>query len=341
MRRPPVTVTRPSSSDVGQAPRAATTGDQAAKAGDGNPAQVASHTAQSAELGVLSLHFEGGRCRVNCPFCYLGKRAGTPNVGFDEELVGAAIAELPYREVAVALSEPIEPVLPLLERLADIANRRGKPIALTTTMAVAMALPAAILGRIQRINLSVDPFKGQLDGPAGQVAPDEVATVLKAVRGRAQLEHVLIVTLSTPRFAEQLWDGRLAELLALPEVDRVALNALKPPPPWCDRKFWLRALQRIGPILREHLDRRLFLDCYVAARILNIGGCPARPDLSPASTEESGYLQLGRSAVARGAVAFRSCVYQPAADFVVRDAHDLQNRLRDFTPPQVCPFPIH
>jgi hypothetical protein len=289
----------------------------------------------------LSIHFEGGRCRVNCPFCYLGKRAGTPNVGFDEELVSAAIAELPYREVAIALSEPVEPVLPLLEQLARIANRRQKPVALTTTMAVAMALPAAVLGRIQRLNLSVDPFKGQLDGPAGQVEPDEVATVLKTVRARAQLEHVLIVTLSTPRFAEQLWQGRLGTLLALPEVDRLALNALKPPPPWCDRAFWLRALQRIGPLLREHLDRRLFLDCYVAARILGLGGCPARPDLSPASTEEAGPLRIGRAAPSGGAVAFRSCVYQPSADFIVRDSQDLQTRLQGFTPPEVCPFPIH
>ena len=363
MRQPHVTVTRPSGSDVGSNPHAATGGDQGAEAGAAADieAHTGVHTDQAdradladradradradpslggAQLGVLSLHFEGGRCRVNCPFCYLGKRAGTASAGLDEELVSAAIAELPYREVAVALSEPVEPVLPLLERLAGIANGRGKPVALTTTMAVAMALPQAVLARIQRLNLSVDPFKGQLDGPAGQVEPAEVAAVLKAVRGRAQLEHVLIVTLSTPRFAEQLWAGRLGELLSIPEVDRVALNALKPPPPWCDRKFWLGALHRIRPLLREHLDRRLFLDCYVAARILGIGGCPARPDLSPASAEEAGYVQLGRAAPSGSAVAFRSCVYQPSADFVVRDSTNLKARLRGFTPPAVCPFPI-
>ena len=340
MRRPHVTVTQPRSSHVGSAPHAATASDLDVKTGNAGPEAAAASPAHSAGLGVLSIHFEGGRCRVNCPFCYLGKRAGTPNVGFDEELVAAAIAELPYREVAVALSEPVEPVLPLLMRLASLANQRHKPVALTTTMAVAMALPEEVLARIQRINLSVDPFKGQLAGPGGQVEPDEVAAVLKAVRARAQIEHVLIVTLSTPRFAEQLFAGRLAELLLIPEVDRVALNALKPPPPWCDRAFWLGALHRLRPLLREHLDRRLFLDCYVAARILGIGGCPARPDLSPASVEESGYRQLGRAAPAGGAVAFRSCVYQPAADFIVRDSRDLQARLVGFTPPEVCPFPI-
>ena len=128
--------------------------------------------------------------------------------------------------------------------------------------------------------------------------------------------------------------------LALPSVDRVALNALKPPPPFCDRRFWLQALQRLGPLLREHLDRRLFLDCYVAARILGLGGCPARPDLSPASTTE--YTQIGRKpAASPGAAAeFRSCVYQPAADFVIDRSDELSARLQSFTPPAVCPFPI-
>lgn len=303
----------------------------------------------AARLGVLSIHFEGGRCRVSCPFCYLGKRAGTalpPPLGETGDgtflaLVTAAIEELPYSEVAVALSEPVEPALPVLMRLAAAAARRGRPMALTTTIAVAMALPAAVLGLFARLNLSVDPFKGQLEGPAGQVAAAEVQAVLAAVRARARLEHVLIVTLSTPRFAQQLWGGLLGELLALPAVDRVALNALKPPPPWCDRAFWLQALHRIRPLLREHLDRRLFLDCYVAARILGLGGCPARPDLSPASAEESHLIQLGRGANPIGAaVAFRACVYQPAADFVVRSSADLQHRLHDFTAPARCPFPI-
>jgi len=104
-------------------------------------------------------------------------------------------------------------------------------------------------------------------------------------------------------------------------VDRVALNALKPPPPWCDRAFWLRTCARIAPLLAEHLDRRLFLDCYVAARILQLGGCPARPDVSP-----------GRE--------FRSCVYQAAPDFRFATVGELAERLANFTAPAVCPFPI-
>lgn len=367
MRRIRFTVNGQQGSDVGQTPHSATDaaeppgpfGDRQLEAdnkrsqdldlGGGGP----SPRAQPARLGVLSLHFEGGRCRINCPFCYLGKRAGTalpPPFGesMDVDVAGAyeallttALAELPYSEVAVALSEPVEPVLPVLTRLSAVAARRQRPLALTTTVAVAMALPAAVLGQFARLNLSIDPFKGQLQGPAGQVSAAEVASVLAAVRARARLEHVLIVTLSTPRFAQQLWDGLLTELVALPEVDRVALNALKPPPPWCDRAFWLAALHRIRPLLREHLDRRLFLDCYVAARILGIGGCPARPDLSPASAEESALVQLGRGAnLGSAALAFRACVYQPAADFVVRSGADLQRRLHNFTAPASCPFPI-
>ena len=140
----------------------------------------------AARLGVLSIHFEGGRCRVNCPFCYLGKRAGTalpPPLGETGDgtflaLVTAAVEELPYSEVAVALSEPVEPALPVVMRLAAAAARRARPMALTTTIAVAMALPAAVLGLFARLNLSVDPFKGQLEGPGGQVAAAEVQAVL-------------------------------------------------------------------------------------------------------------------------------------------------------------------
>jgi hypothetical protein len=104
-------------------------------------------------------------------------------------------------------------------------------------------------------------------------------------------------------------------------VARVALSALKPPPPWCDRAFWLRALARLAPLLDEHLDRRLFLDCYVAARILRLGDCPARPDVSPGN-------------------AFRACVYQPAEDFRFATVDELARRLERFEAPRVCPFPI-
>lgn len=293
-------------------------------------------------LGVLSVHFEGGRCRVACPFCYLGERAGvSEHTLLDSEgLVREALHRLPYRELAIALSEPIEPVLPLLERLVMTASERGKLVAITTTLAVAQELPAAVLRGVGRLNLSIDPWKATGDGKVAgraaagqQVAASEVQSVLRRIpRGPdgQKPERVLIVTLSTQRFAEQVRDGLLAELLALPEADRVALNALKPPPPWCDRAFWMRTLNGLRPLLREHLDRRLFLDCYVAARLLGIGGCPARPDLSPAPAP----------GFAPEAIAFRGCVYQREPDFVTTSADDLVARLRGFTPPERCPFPI-
>jgi hypothetical protein len=295
-------------------------------------------------LGVLSVHFEGGRCRVACPFCYLGERAGVSDHTLldSEGLVREALHRLPYRELAIALSEPIEPVLPLLERLVRTASDRGKLVAITTTLAVAQELPAPVLRGTGRLNLSIDPWKatgdGRVSGRAAsgqQVTAAEVQAVLRRipeVPDRSRPERVLIVTLSTQRFAEQVRDGLLAELLALPEVDRVALNALKPPPPWCDRAFWMRTLSSLRPLLREHLDRRLFLDCYVAARLLGIGGCPARPDLSPAPASAS--------ASASGAIAFRGCVYQREPDFVTASADELVARLRGFTPPERCPFPI-
>lgn len=323
----------------------------------GDPGSENAHAAGvgAGSLGVLSVHFEGGRCRVACPFCYLGERAGVSdhNLLQSEGLVREALHRLPYRELAIALSEPVEPVLPLLDRLVQTAAERGKLVAITTTLAVAQELPAEVLRSVGRLNLSIDPWKATGDGKAAgraaagqQVAAAEVQAVLRRIPkeppgppgppgpGAQRPERVLIVTLSTQRFAEQVSDGLLAELLALPEVDRVALNALKPPPPWCDRAFWLRTLNGLRPLLREHLDRRLFLDCYVAARLLGIGGCPARPDLSPAP--ELAPLR----AAAPGAIAFRGCVYQREPDFVTASADDLVARLRGFTPPERCPFPI-
>jgi hypothetical protein len=267
---------------------------------------------------VLSIHFDGGRCRVACPFCYLGQREGEPRTGLPLDLIGDALRRLSYREVAVALSEPVDEVLPALPRLAQAAA--GRLFSVTTTVAVATALPADVLELIGRLNLSVDPFKGPVEAA-------RVAGAVAEVRRRTRAEIVLIVTLNTRRFARTLFaGGLLKELIAIPAVDKVALNAVKPPPGWCDRRFWLGALAQIGPLLREHLDRRLFLDCYVAARILHIGGCPARPDLSPDSQD--------------GRVAFRGCVYQPAPDFTVESGAELAERLVPFEAPAACPFPI-
>ncbi|MCS6913097.1 MAG: hypothetical protein RMK29_01755 [Myxococcales bacterium] len=281
-------------------------------------------SAEGQGLGVLSVHLDGGRCRVGCPFCYLGRRTGRATGGLDVDLLDQMLATLPYREIALALSEPVEPVLPVLERIARTAAARGRLLAVTTTPQVVAALPPGSLTGVGRLSLSLDPWKGPEKGLLdGAWAARAAATARAAYSG----EIVLIVTLSTRQFAQQLLDGLLGELLALAEVDRVALNAVKPPPPWCNRRFWLFALSRIAPLLRQHLDRRLFLDCYVAARLLGLGSCPARPDLSPAPDGVAG-------------VAFRGCVYQPAPDYVTASASDLCERLKTFCPPAVCPFPI-
>ena len=135
----------------------------------------------------------------------------------------------------------------------------------------------------------------------------------------------MLVTLVSPEFSARLIEGRLLEALVdLPSIDKVALHGLKPPPPWCDRAFWLRACDRLRPLLARSLDQRLFLDCAVAARILKLGECPARADLTQ---------------VADG-FAFRACVYQPQADFIVRDAEAAATRLATFVAPASCPFPI-
>jgi hypothetical protein len=39
-------------------------------------------------------------------------------------------------------------------------------------------------------------------------------------------------------------------------------------------------------------------------------------------------------------MAFRSCVYQAAPDFVAADAVTLAGRLERFAAPAACPFPI-
>jgi hypothetical protein len=265
-------------------------------------------------LGTLSIHLEGAPCPVGCAFCYLGARSDGP-AALDPAMLAEALARLRYDEVAVALSQPLASARPLL---ATIVAAARAPVAVTTTMAIARRAPSLLAG-VARVNLSVDPAKGAVD--AGRI--EALARALKARHPR--LEVVLIASLATPEFAARLVDGGLlATLVDLPSVDKVALNGLKPPPPWCDRHFWLRTLAALGPLLARALDRRLFLDCYVAARLLGLGGCPARADLAPAS----------------GGVAFRGCVYQAAPDFVAADAQTLAARLGRFVPPAACPFPI-
>ena len=88
--------------------------------------------------------------------------------------------------------------------------------------------------------------------------------------------------------------------------------------------FVMATLARLQPLLARALDRRLHLDCWIAARLLRIGPCPGRPDLT---------------ATTGGRLAFRSCVYQPGPDFVALDALTTRARLADFEPPVRCPFP--
>lgn len=255
---------------------------------------------------------------MGCPFCYMGRRSDPGEVGLDLRILRQALdGPLRPREIAVAVNEPVEQALPALSEIAALCQGAGAPLTVTTTLSGAAALPGEALLPVHRLSLSVDPFKGPVQAA-------DVAQAIAALHGRWAGEVVLLVSLSTQRFAQALVGGLLAELLAVEGVDRVALNGLKPPPAWCDRAFWLRALAGLGPLLRSELDRRLFLDCYVAARILGIGGCPARPDLSPG--------QEG--------LAFRSCVYQPAPDFVARSGQELGARLAGFAPPAACPFAI-
>lgn len=282
------------------------------------PRHSALSTRAPASLGVLSVHLDGERCRVGCEFCYLGARTDGGASAMDLELLVRAVDALSWDELAVAVSEPAEAAAPALARLFALAHRRERPLAITTTCQIAAAHPELLDGAA-RVNLSVDPRKGPVD-------PARLDALARRLHTRAPgLDVVLIVSLTTPEFAARLIDGGLlAELVELEGIDKVALNALKPPPPWCDRAFWLGACAALAPLLARALDRRLFLDCYVAARILGLGGCPARADLSPAPA----------------GLAFRACVYQPAAEWIGADPAELARRLRDFEPPASCPFPI-
>jgi hypothetical protein len=256
---------------------------------------------------------------VGCEFCYLGGRSDGEAAPLHDRgpLLDEVLARLRWDEVAVAVSEPVAPARPALEAIVRVAARLGRPVTVTTTMAVAASEPSLLAG-VSRVSLSVDPRKGP-------VAPARIDSLARLLHRRGVADVVLIATLTTPEFAARLVEGGLlAAFVDLASVDKVALNALKPPPDWCDRAFWLRTLAALEPLLARALDSRLFLDCYVAARILGLGGCPARPDLSPAT----------------GGLAFRACVYQPAPDFVAASAEELATRLEGFRAPAECPFPI-
>ena len=270
-------------------------------------------------LGVLSVHLDGAPCSVACAFCYLGARQNArPSDGLVRDLMRRpdelerAVGQLDYAELAIALSEPAVEQ-DTVTRLVSIAASRNKPTAITTTAQIVLEDPSRLRGAA-RLNLSVDPWKLPVD------LLDTVRAAASAARAEVR-EVVAIATLSTPAFSSLLVDRLLAQLLELPVLDGVALNALKPPPPFCDRDFWFRALAKLAPLLGSQLERRLHLDCYVAARLLRLGGCPGRADVTPAT----------------GGLAFRSCVYAPRADRV-ESAEALARSTEGFVPPVVCPF---
>jgi hypothetical protein len=272
-------------------------------------------TSGGRQLGTLGIHLDGRPCRVGCSFCYLGARAPaqTGEDALDASMAAAVVAAAPAAGIAVAVSEPATRWRAGLEAVKGEAARRGIPVAVTTTPAV-IARDSWVVDGCRTLNLSIDPDKGSVD----------VRALRRALR-RAflppGLEVVGLVSMVSPEFAGRLAGGLLAELVAEPAFTFIGVNALKPPPAWCDRAFWLRFLARIRPLLDEHLHRRLHLDCYVSARILGLGACPKKPDVT-----------AGRE--------FRACVYQARPDFVFADAADLAARTADYDAPATCPFAI-
>jgi len=263
-------------------------------------------------LGTLGFHLDWRPCRVGCEYCYLGARPAAGERSLAPALAAEIVAGAAARDVAVAVSEPARRWRHGIEAIAAAARARGLPLAITTTAAVVASDPWVLDGA-SRLTLSVDPAKGEVDLA-------ELSATLGAA-ARPGLEIVALVSLVSPDFCRALGAGLLERLLAIPALDAVALNGLKPPPPWCDRRFWLRFLDGIRPLLATHLHRRLHLDCYVNARILGLGPCPAKPDVA-----------AGRE--------FRACVYQRLPDLVFADAGELQRHTAGYQPPALCPFPI-
>ena len=280
----------------------------------------------------MSVHLDGSPCKVRCPFCYLGARRdsellsisrrpsdrGEPQPAAQHPIAQlvAAVEQLDYEELAIAVSEPVDEAAVL--SLSAAAKARGRLVAITTTLEISVDYPS-LLAHVGRLNLSVDAWK--IEGDAAQMLAAVEHAARTARSTNPALEIIAIATLATPSFAELLVDGGL--LVALNEsqyLDGVALSALKPPPPFCDRAFWLRTMSTLRPLLDRALDKRLFLDCYVAARLLGLGGCPGRADLSP---------------TANGRIAFRSCVYAQTPDLEVATAKDVPAA---YVAPTECPF---
>ena len=223
-----------------------------------------------------------------------------------------ALGTLPYDEVAVAVSDA-----------ADGAALRG-PRGGGAGAGGGHDHPAAgraarAFGGVARLNLSIDSYKGAAE-PA---RIDALAGTLKAAH--PALEIVLLATLDTPAFATRLVDeGLLAALVALPSVDKVALNALKPPPPWCDRAFGCAR----WPAWSRSWPARSTRACSSTAT-------SPRAFCTSAAARPAPTCRRRRAASPSAA-----CVYQPSPDFVAADATSLAARLDGFRAPAACPFTI-
>ena len=276
-------------------------------------------------LGTLSIHLDGARLRVGCNFCYLGARRATAPAG------GAQAPTLRLPLVAEALGAAA------LRRagrgrLASRWTRRRRgsralvaaaraPVAVTTTPQLARRARR----RAVRRRGAASTCRSTRDKGVGRAGARSRRWRRRCKPRHPGLEVVLIATLDTPRIrdAASSTTGSWRRWSTLPAVDKVALNALKPPPPWCDRALLdARAGAAAAAARRARSTQRLFLDCYVAARLLAARRLPG----------------ARRPVAGGGRRRLSLCVYQPAADFVAgRCARSTPAR---FAPPVECPFPI-
>ncbi len=147
-------------------------------------------------MSTLGFHLDGSVCRVGCSFCYLGMRGGNAagERSLDPALLGDIVASLassgPFRDIAVAVSEPARRWRDDLRALADAARAHGVALAVTTTPEVVAADPWVVDGA-SRVSLSLDPEKHR--------RADEALAACAGVLSRPDLEVVGLVTLAQHR----------------------------------------------------------------------------------------------------------------------------------------------
>src|SRR5215470_11163413 len=178
---------------------------------------------------TLGFHLDGQICRVGCSFCYLaarepnlagersGERTGERTLG--PGLLADIIAELPVREIEVAVSEPARRWRSGITAVADAAERRGLHLSITTTPDVVAADPWVLDGA-SRVSLSLDPEKvrpaktrvgapiplepRRKPGGAGGIDFATLDRALAECARRANLEVVGLVSLVSPDLASTL-----------------------------------------------------------------------------------------------------------------------------------------